>query len=124
VRECPHKLSGDPYYASVAEVKEVWRRIKSQKVKAFLASLDAKTASAVCQQMRQVLGELGIDNETATADASRGAVEEAKQKQAEDGDDDSDEDDSDDDDDDDDDESNNEDQSDEDDEDDNEDDGI
>jgi hypothetical protein len=124
VRECPHKLSGDPYYASVAEVKEVWRRIKSQKVKAFLASLDAKTASAVCQQMRQVLGELGIDNKTATADASRGAVEEAKQKQAEDDDDDSDEDDSDDDDDDDDDESNNEDQSDEDDEDDNEDDGM
>ncbi len=61
VRQCEHKLGADPYFAPFAEFEKAQRGIKSRKVKAFLATLDAKTASAVRKQMGAELRELFID---------------------------------------------------------------
>jgi hypothetical protein len=61
VRQCVHKLGADPYFAPFSDFEKAQCGIKSRKVKAFLATLDAKTAAAVRKQMRAELRELSID---------------------------------------------------------------
>ena len=51
----------DPYFAPFADFEKAQRGIKSRKVKAYLATLDVKTAAAVRKQMRAELRELSID---------------------------------------------------------------
>jgi hypothetical protein len=61
VRQCPHKLGTDPYYAPFADFERAQRGIKSRKVVAFLATLDANTAAAVRKEMCAELRELSVD---------------------------------------------------------------
>ena len=61
VRQCPHKLGTDPYFAPFADFERAQRGIKSRKVAAFLATLDANTAAAVRKEMRAELRELSVE---------------------------------------------------------------
>jgi hypothetical protein len=61
VRQCPHKLGTDPYFAPFADFERAQRGIKSRKVAAFMATLDANTAAAVRKEMRAELRELSVE---------------------------------------------------------------
>jgi hypothetical protein len=61
VRQCPHKLGTDPYFAPFADFERAQRGIKSRKVVAFLATLDANTTAAVRKEMRAELRELPVE---------------------------------------------------------------